>query len=455
MVTTQRHRFICSNSLHCGEGAGSAEVVLDSHECSVSAGVYSAGFRNEVIPVNHALSLSRRAAALPTLAAQPHTADVISFDSGHAFPGILPDLTEPAERALTRYRTETLQYIERPGLREMREWVAAYMMADGARTAPEEVLMANGAKHALELICRLLLDEGDSVVVTAPTYYTSIPIFRSFGVSFIEVGQDVEGIDVDAIEAAVARLRREGKKAPKLIYDVPDFHNPTAVTMSRRRREALLGLAARHDVYVVEDSPYRKIRFGGESEPSLKALDENQRVLTAGTFSKLIAPGLRVGWVAAPSELITRIAQLKSDGGSSPLLQRTVLEFCKMDGLQAHTRLAQATYCAHRDRMVTALRRDLPEANMTVPDGGYYVWVTLPQEIDGDELAKRGLALGVHVIAGSKFFAGPGFPRNHVRLAYSHATPEEIDEGVKRLARAYASMSDLNRTGLGARARAL
>lgn len=371
---------------------------------------------------------------------QSESATAIPFDSGHAFPGILPDLTQAAERALTQYRTETLQYADRPGLREMREWVAGYLSADGAPSVPEEVLMVNGAKHGIELVCRLLLDEGDSIVVTAPTYFTSIPIFRSFGVSFIEVGQDAEGIDVDSIEDSVTRLKREGRKLPKFVYNVPDFHNPTGVTMSRRRREALVALAARHGVFVVEDSPYRKLRFEGESEPSLKAVDENERVLAVGTFSKLVAPGLRIGWVAAPRELINRLAQLKSDGGSSPLLQRIILEFCTTGRLEEHTRLARTTYHTHRDRMVSAVRRDMPEVSMTVPHGGYYLWLTLPRHIDGDELAKRAADNGVNVIAGSKFFAGTGHARNHIRLTHSHATPEEIDEGVRRLAHAYASM---------------
>jgi DNA-binding transcriptional MocR family regulator len=189
--------------------------------------------------VDQSVSLARRAAAISG-APQSDSTAAIPFDSGHAFPGILPDLTQAAERALTKYRTESLNYGERPGLREMREWVAAYLTADGARTAPDEVLMSNGAKHGIELICRLLLDEGDAIVVTAPTY----------------------------------------------------------------------------------------------------------------------------------------------------------------------------------------------------------VWITLPSHIDGDELAKRAAENAVTIIAGSKFFAGEGHPRNHIRLAYSHATPEEIDEGVRRVARAYASMSE-------------
>jgi len=392
---------------------------------------------------------SRRATALPAAPSEPKGAHAIAFDSGHAFPGILPDMTEAAERALTQYRSETLQYGARPGLMEMREWVVQYLEADGARISAQEVLMTNGAKHGIELICRLLLDEGDTIVVTAPTYLTSLPLFRSFGAGFIEVGQDDEGIDIDAIEESIAWLKQSGRKLPKFIYDVPDFHNPTGITMSRRRRQALVELAMRHGIFIVEDSPYRQIRFEGETEPSLKSIDSNEFVLSVGTFSKLLAPGLRVGWVVAPRDFIRRMALLKSDGGSSPLLQRMVLEFCKDGGVDQHTRLARSTYHKHRDRMVRAVRRDLAEAEMTVPHGGYYLWLTLPQHIDGDELAQRAMDNGVSIYPGSAFYAGQNdsYPRNkvplknNIRLNYSHATPDEIDEGVRRIAAAYDAIS--------------
>ena len=406
------------------------------------------GLITREVALDQALWLARRAAGLAPSLPHAELKDSIPFDSGHAFPGILPDLTDAAERALTQFRTETLQYAERPGLGEMREWLSEYLTADGSRTPADEIFMVNGAKHGLELVCRLLLDDGDLVVVTAPTYFTAIPIFRSFGAEFIEVGQDAEGIDVEAIEESFKQLAREGRKLPKLIYNVPDFHNPTGVTMSRARRQALIDLAARHRVFVVEDSPYRMIRFEGEHEPSLKALDRDSRVLTLGTFSKLIAPGLRMGWVTAPRDLVARMLQLKSDGGSSPLTQRIILEFSKAGRINAHTRLAQTTYRQHRDQMVRALRRDMPEVTMNVPHGGYYLWLTLPDHVDGDALAARGTQHGVTAIAGSKFFAGKGtgyphrhaHPRNAIRLTYSHAAPDEIDEGVRRLASAFASM---------------
>jgi 2-aminoadipate transaminase len=393
---------------------------------------------------------ARRATALSTNAPAGPSATAISFDSGHAFPGILPDLTQVATAALSKYRPETLQYAPRPGLPELRSWIAGYMRSDGVdNLSPEEVLVVNGAKHGLELVCRLLLDEGDSIVVTAPTYFTAIPIFKSFGVEFIEIPQDSEGLNVSELQRTLENRKQAGKRLPKFIYDVPDFHNPTGITMSRKRREAMIEFAKDQGVFIVEDSPYRKVRFEGQSEPSLKALDDSHgTVLTLGTFSKLMAPGLRVGWIAARPDLLARIVQLKSDGGSCPLTQRLIIEFCVNDQLDNHIKRVQETYRTHRDRMVAAVRRELPEAEFNVPHGGYYLWLTLPPDRDGDDLAKRAAQENVILVPGSKFFAASGgrgdgqpFPKNHIRAAYSYASPDQIDEGVRRLARAYRSMA--------------
>lgn len=393
-------------------------------------------------------ALARRAARLAPTPPAVESHEAIPFDSGHAFPGVLPDLTAEAHAALTTFRAETLQYGVRPGLPELREFIASLMNADGASVTADEILVVNGAKHGLDLLCRLLLDEGDSIVVTAPTYFTSIPIFRSFGVDFIEIGQDEEGLSVAELEDALRRLAAAGSKPPKFIYNVPDYHNPTAVTMTRRRREALLQVAAAHGIPVIEDSPYRKVRFEGVLEPSLKALDRHNGVYLLGTFSKLVSPGLRIGWVAAPREVVARLVQLKSDGGTCPLTQRIILEFGRSGKLDQHIEKVQSVYRVHRDRMVAALKSELPEVKTTFPHGGYYVWLEFPDNVDTDALTKRAAEFGATMIPGSKFFAGagpssaktPGPPKNFARLAYSHASPDEIEEGVRRIASALRSM---------------
>ena len=386
---------------------------------------------------------ARRAARLSSVLPAAPSEHAISFDSGHAFPELLPDLTSAAQSALSRYRSEALQYGPKTGLPELRSWIVEYSGQDGVEISRDQVLVTNGAKHAIELVCRLLLDEGDSIVVTAPTYFTAIPIFRSFGVSFIEVGQDREGLDVDELEGRLRQLDRDGKEMPKFIYNVPEFHNPTGITMSLERRRALIELATRRGIFVVEDSPYRRIRFEGEDIPPLKSLDRGERVFHIGTFSKLMAPGLRVGWVSASAEMIARMTQLKSDGGSCPLTQRIVVEFCAGGQLAAHGQRVRKTYRAHRDRMVECVSDQVPQVSVNVPSGGYYLWLTLPPDMDGDALAKQATDAGVHVLAPSKCYAYPdgGHSKNHIRLAFSHATTDEIEKGVHRLASAFRAIS--------------
>ena len=253
------------------------------------------------------------------------------------------------------------------GLPALREWISNHMRQDGARTSADEVLVVNGAKHGLDLVCRLLLEEDDAVVVTAPTYFTGIPILRSHGAELVEVMQDTEGLDLGELRAALDRRQREGRCQPKFIYDVPDFHNPTGITMTRRRREAVVELAATNGIFFVEDSPYRRIRFEGHDEPGLKSLDDEGWVISLGSFAKLLAPGLRVGWVVAASELVSRLARLKSDGGSCPLTQRMILEFCCAGRLADHIERARSTYREHRDRMVAAIRQCYPSSPPPFP----------------------------------------------------------------------------------------
>ena len=393
-------------------------------------------------------TIARRAARLSG-PLHPDGGDAISFDSGYAFPGIFPDLTAQAQRALTNYRSESLQYGAPFGLPELREWISRYLQTDGADVSFDEVLVVNGAKRGLELICKLFVEDGDAVVVTAPTYFTAIPILRSFGLTFLEITQDGEGLDIDALARALERRQRQGLKPPKFIYDIPDFHNPTGITMSRRRREALLALASSAGIPIIEDSPYRRLRFEGVAEPSLKALDREGIVFALGTFSKLLAPGLRIGWISAPHAMLARMAQLKSDGGTCPLTQRIVLEFLKDGLLEDHIELARRTYATHRDRMVEALRRELPQAAFVAPHGGYYLWLKFPPGTDTSALAARAYDAGVSVIAGAAFFAsdeadsikGRGLAQGYMRVAYSRATPQEIDEGVKLLATCYRGMN--------------
>ncbi|MBB5708040.1 PLP-dependent aminotransferase family protein [Sphingopyxis panaciterrulae] len=392
--------------------------------------------------------LARRARPLSTRLPSPHFPsefgeEVILFDSGFAAPQLLPDLAPYAAVALTEHRDETLQYASGRGQPYLRAWLAEWMNADGCDVTADHILVTNGAKQGIDLVCRLLLDEGDAIVVTAPTYFTAIPIFRNFGVEFIEVGQDAAGLDVAALDALLARRDAEGKPPPKFIYNIPEFHNPTGATMTGARRTALVALAEAREIPILEDSPYRRVRFDGEDQPLLKALDRSGIVFHLGTFSKLVAPGLRIGWIVAEPALIARLIQLKSEGGSSPLIQRIIHDFANSSAFPDHIAKVQREYRVRRDCILAAVGRDLPEARIAIPGGGYYVWLTLPDRVDGDLLAARAADAGVHLIAGSRFFAGSSddAPRHHVRLSFSYATPHQIEDGIRRLGAVYRTIA--------------
>jgi 2-aminoadipate transaminase len=361
---------------------------------------------------------------------------VIMFGSGDAYPEGLPDVSEFARRAAVNYRTETLQYAPRPGLPELREWVAQYLAGEGIRVDADNILICNGAKQGIELAGKLFLDPGDAIVVTRPTYQSALGVFRGWEASFVEVGMDADGMIVDELAATLAARERLGEPAPKLLYDVPEFHNPTGVTLSRGRRAALVELARRYRMLILEDDPYRRIRFAGEPVPPIQALDPAGNVIGLGTFAKLVAPGLRVGWVVANREVVARMAAMKADGGTCPFTQRILIEYCRAGRFDPDIRERVTTYRAHRDVMAQAVREHLPEASFELPQGGYYLWLRLPEGVDGDALARRAETLGVQVLPASQFHATPG-PPNYVRLAYSYASPSQIVEGVRRLARAF------------------
>lgn len=374
--------------------------------------------------------------------------EVKIFDSAFAASALLPDLGDIARCVLQRFRDELLQYSPSQGQPYMREWIARFMDEEGCKLSARQIMVTNGAKHALDLVCRLLLDEGDLVAVTAPTYFTMLPIFRNHGARFVDVRQDDQGIVVADLAESFERLKQSGQRLPKMVYDIPDFHNPTGVTTTLERRRELVRLCCAEGVFIVEDSPYRRIRFSGEHVPSYKALDFDDTVIQVGTMSKLIAPGLRLGWVAAHETLLARMIGLKAEGGTSPFLQRLVFEFCSSPAFIEHQNKVAQTYREKRDRMVAALKREIPAATVRVPQGGYCVWVEFPEHVDGDRLAADASAASVNIFQGSLFFTGAsslfgGAPRrNFIRLAYSFAMPEEIDEGVRRLGVLYKKTFD-------------
>jgi len=373
--------------------------------------------------------------------------NVISFGSGDAYPGGMPDMLGSARQAFTEFRSEVLQYSAAKGLPELRQWVADYVGSQGTRVTPDHVLIVNGAKHGLDLVCKLFLSPGDSVVVTKPTYMTALPIFRGYEAVFVEIGQDAEGLLTQELEECLRDIGRKGQPLPKLIYNIPEFHNPTGITMSQRRRIELVGIAQRYGILVVEDDPYRRIRFEGVSVPPIQSFDQSNCVIGLGTFSKIVAPGLRIGWVAAAPDVIEKMAWFKSDGGSCPLTQRLILEYSRAGYIIPHVNDLIRIYASHRDTMLKALSEHLPEATASKPHGGYYLWVRLSEHVNTDKLLPVALRHGVEFLPASVFYATTG-PANYLRLAYSYSAPDAIEEGMRRLRAAMAELTGQPRPGI-------
>jgi 2-aminoadipate transaminase len=365
-----------------------------------------------------------------------HAAGAILLSAGSAYPATLPDIATEAMEAATDGRAQALQYGPLMGVDDLRDAIAAYVGEDGVRCSRDNILITNGAKHATELVCRVFCEPGDRIIVTAPTYMTTLQMFRAQGVGFIAIPQDGDGMRTDLLERRLQTLEANGEPMPKLLFDVPDFHNPTGITMSLARRQALIDLARRFGFVIVEDDPYRRLRFDGDAVAPIKSMDTDGIVIAVGTVSKILAPGLRVGWAVAAPEIVRRMAMQKSDGGSSPFTQRIVASLMRSNKMREHIAVVSDRMRVHRDAMVDALAEHLPEATVRAPQGGYFLWVELPEDVSGDTVAARAIDHGVEVSSGRVCFPNED-PGHHLRLAYSFVGPDAIRDGIKRLGAAY------------------
>ena len=364
--------------------------------------------------------------------------NLIQLGGGYGFPDALPHIVAEA-MAAAEVKAETLQYGPLYGLDDLRDAIVTYLAQDGITASRENILVVNGAKHGLDLACRVFLEQGDPVIVAAPTYLTAVSILKLAEASFVSVPQDEDGMDTDALERTLQARQDAGLPMPKLLFDVPDFHNPTGITMSAARRKRLVDLAEQYDFVIIEDDPYRRIRFEGAPVPPIKTFDTIGRVIGLGTVSKILAPGLRIGWVNADPAIVRRMAAHKSDHGTCPLLQRIVVQLFQNGKVDHHIETLCTLLRAHRDAMVAAIRKHLPGATVCTPSGGYFLWVELPPEVNADELVRRSAKEGVAIFSGRLSFAEAA-PGQFLRLAYSFSTPARIAEGVERVGRAYAAM---------------
>ena len=365
-----------------------------------------------------------------------HTPGAIVLNSGMAYPPLLPDVVREAMEAARDHPTETLQYGPLMGLDDLRDEIVRFVAEDGVSCGRDNVLVTYGAKSALDLACRTFVEPGDRVIVTRPTYMTALQILRRHQISLLDVAQDEEGLDTDELESKLKRLEANGERQPKLLFDVPDFHNPTGITTSARRRRRLVALAETYGFIILEDDPYRRVRFEGDPVPPIKAFDEAGVVVALGTVSKILAPGLRVGWAIGAKEVVDRMAMQKADGGTNPFAQRIVADLMRGNKMSKHVDDLSAEMRRHRDAMVQAFAEFLPDAKVHVPQGGYFLWATLPEGTNAERVAALALDQGTEVSSGRLSFPNE-VPGHHIRLAYSFVDIDDIWRGVKGLGKAY------------------
>jgi len=357
--------------------------------------------------------------------------EYLSFASGLPDPALFPVdlLRELADEVLTRDGRAALQYGPAEGHPPLREFVADLLRGRGLPATPEQVLITSGSQQGLDLVARALLDPGDAVVLESPSYLAAIQAFDAAEARCRAVRTDEAGLVTADLPEALAG-------GPKLLYTLPNFQNPTGRTLSAERRGELAGLAVRAGTAVLEDDAYHDLRYEGEALPPVCALAENPAAFYLGTFSKVIAPGLRVGYVHGPPALIERLAQLKqvTDLHTGSLTQRLAHAFCRRGALAPAIARLRAAYRARRDALLEALETHLAgRCEWTRPQGGMFVWVTLPDGWDAEVLLRRAMTRGLVFVPGAGFHPDGG-GRNTLRLTFVSLDEARLREGVARLA---------------------
>jgi 2-aminoadipate transaminase len=357
--------------------------------------------------------------------------NIISLAGGLPASEFLPlePLRECIDAVLTRDGSKALQYS--PQNPELRAWIAEYMGTRGVTCTPDQVFITNGNQNGLAILSRMFLDPGHPAVIEEVTFtgIHQVTVGRDAAVRVVPTDLD-SGVDVEALEAAFAKPPK-----PRLAVLITDFHNPLGVSVAPENRERVAGLAADYGVPIIEDDPYAPLRFRGDAAPPIKAYDEDGMVFYLGSFSKMLAPALRLGWMVAPAEHMARITTIREslDLESSTLYQRAVAEFMGRGLLESHLKRITEAHGARCDFLLRALEEELSGiARWSKPDGGVFVWVSLPGRLDTAEMFPQAIERKVAYIPGG-VFSVDGRTRNAVRLNFSNVKPDAIGEGVKRL----------------------
>jgi len=374
-------------------------------------------------------------AELFKLAEQP---DVISFAGGFPDPDwFLEDIDEITLQILKNNKNIALQYSPVAGLSNLREFIAERMQKQNMAVEPAEVLVSSGSLQGLDLLCKIFLDPGDVVLVEAPTYLGAISTLESYEVKVAAIPCDEQGMDIEKLE----EFLQNAPQKPKFIYVIPTFQNPSGQVWSLERRKKLLEICSRYQLPIIEDNAYGELRCAGTDVPTIKSLDKEGLVIFLGTFSKILYPGIRLGWVAATQEIIEKLILFKqnSDQTSSALSQLLALEAGKKGLLDKQIQVNIDNLKIKRYITIKSLEKYFtPNAKWVISEGGYYTWVTINKEINTYELLKKAVKdYKVAYVAGPSFYPNKCGGENSLRVCYSLPKTDQIEEGIKRLAEVF------------------
>ncbi|WP_246783788.1 aminotransferase-like domain-containing protein [Cellulomonas persica] len=376
-----------------------------------------------------------RASEIRALFAVANRPEVVSLAGGMPFLDGLPldQLSQVAASVVAQRGLQALQYGSGQGDEQLREQILEVMALEMIAAHPDDVVVTTGSQQALDLVTRVFIDPGDVVVAEAPSYVGALGVFRAYQADVVHVAIDEHGLVPAALEETLASLAAAGRRT-KFLYTVPNFHNPAGVSLALERRPQVLEIARRYGVLVLEDNPYGLLGFDRDPWPALRSYDDDG-VIYLGSFSKTFAPGYRIGWAVAPHAVREKLVLASESAILCPsnASQIAISSYLATCDWRSQIKSYRELYRERRDAMIGALSEHLPEATWTVPDGGFYTWVRLPEGLDARDMLPRAVTARVAYVPGTAFYYD-GSGSDHMRLSFCYPTPERIREGVRRLA---------------------
>jgi 2-aminoadipate transaminase len=389
-----------------------------------------------------ALLSTRARYAVPLTTPRQSMSPLFEFGGGYPDPVSFPyeGMIEATAKMMAAEGAQAMTYGDPQGYLGLRELIChKYQLFEMMKATPENIVVANGSGQALSLAFSAFVDPGDAIIAEAPTFSGSLNTIRRHGPHVLDVPVDDEGIVTDAVRERLQGLRRAGRRC-KLIYTIVNFHNPAGPSQSLRRRQELIALAHEFDTLILEDDAYGELRFEGETLPPLYALDRGGRVIRAGTFSKILGAGVRLGWLCAPKDMVPALQSFLFGGGTNPFMSRVATYFMR-DNMAAHVQRLIGVYRAKRDAMLKGLDEVLKGTDATIsrPAGGFFLWIRLPSGTNKDRLAERAVQARIQYTPGPVFYANGG-GEDYIRLAFSYEQPDKCYEGARLLAKAMLSV---------------